>query len=205
MKPALIPVVLCAMLGVGSQAAVIFFDDFDSSLPATTLNAAVPGWTTTDGTVDYVKSGSFGITCFGGVGGCIDLDGSTSDAATPFETKASFSIMPGTFYVLSFRLSGNQRGGSTDTVSYAFGDLSGTVGPLAPTDPFGFYSFSFFATKAGSSTIRFANAGGDNIGAILDDVKLEAIRKGGGEVPEPSSFALLGAGVMGLLARRLRR
>lgn len=205
MKHLALTAALVAISATGSHAAIIFLDTFDSSLGMTTLNATVPGWTTTDGTIDYIKTGDFGITCSGGVGGCIDLDGSTSNAATPFETTTSFAINPGNFYVLTFRLSGNQRGGSSDSVTYAFGDLSGTIGPLAPSDPFGLYSFSFFATKAGSSTIRFANAGGDNFGAILDDVKLEAIPKEGGEVPEPSSFALLGLGIVGLAARKFRR
>jgi hypothetical protein len=185
-------------------AAILFFDDFDSSLPATTLNADVPGWTTTAGTVDYIKSGGFGIACVGGTGGCIDLDGSTFDAATPFETATSFPIVAGRFYKLSFRLSGNQRGGASDTVTYEFGDLSGSVGPLASADPYTLYSDTFFATADSSSTIRFANAGGDNFGAILDDVTLEETIKGGG-VPEPSSFALLGLGIVALVARKFRR
>lgn len=193
------------MFATSSQAAIIFLDTFDTSLAATTLNAAVPGWATSDGTVDYIKSGGYGISCSGGVGGCIDLDGSTANAATPFETSTAFSINAGSFYVLTFWLSGNQRGAAADTVSYAFGDLAGTVGPLASSNPFTVYTFSFFATANSSSTIQFANAGGDNYGAILDAVKLQEIRKGGGEIPEPSSFALLGIGIVGLAVRKFRR
>ena len=189
-----------------ASAAILFSDNFDSSLGVTTLNAAVPGWTTTDGTVDYIKSGGYGITCVGATGGCIDLDGSTGDSASPFETSSSFSYVAGRFYTLSFRLSGNQRiRASTDIIDVEFGPISETIGPVSGADPFTLYTFSVFAMSSGSSTIRFANAGGDNVGAILDDVKLEETIKGGGEVPEPSSFALLGLGVVGLAARKFRR
>lgn len=201
MKKFLHLAVALAAVSVGSQAAVLFYDNFDSSLPVTTLNANVPGWMATNGAVDYVKSGSFAITCFGATGGCIDLDGSTGDAATPFETKSSFSFVTGRTYLLTFRLSGNQRGGAADTVQVNLGEISASIGPLIPTAGFAGYAYSFTATKMSSGTIQFSNAGGDNIGAILDEVKLEDVTKGG-EVPEPSSLALLGAGVAALVGRR---
>lgn len=200
MKHFILMTAVLAAVPAGSQAAVLFYDNFDSSLPATTLNANVPGWVATNGTVDYIKSGDFGITCFGATGGCIDLDGSSGDAATPFETKSSFSFVTGRTYRLTFRLSNNQRSGDTDTVLVKAGEIS-LIMTLLPDSLF-LYSWAFTASKMSTTTIQFSNGGGDNFGAILDEVKLEDITKGGGEVPEPSSLALLGAGVAALAARR---
>lgn len=64
-----------------TQAATILFqDDFDTDNATSVPNFnAFNNWTVSSGTVDYVRSGDFGISCVGGAGGCVDLDGSTAD------------------------------------------------------------------------------------------------------------------------------
>lgn len=182
------------------QAAVIFNDDFDSSLAASTLNADIPGWDELNGTVDYIKQGGYGLTCAGGTGGCIDLDGSTFDAAD-FTSTAIFNLIAGRTYTLSFDISGNQRVGS-DNISISFGGsvLNLTLSVGAP------YTTQQIVVTPGantSSAIVFSNQGGDNFGAILDNVVLD--EKIGGAVPEPSTLALMGiAGAAVLTLRRKR-
>lgn len=63
-----------------------------------------------------------------------------------------------------------------------------------------------FVVPAANTDIRvtFTNAGGDNVGAVLDNVQVSDF--GPAAVPDPASVALLTAGGLGLLARRrLRR
>lgn len=59
------------------------------------------------GTTDLISSGSQGITCVGGSGGCVDLDGST--AGTPASLLEYFFPGEAGHYSISFDLSGNQR------------------------------------------------------------------------------------------------
>lgn len=51
-------------------------------------------------------------------------------------------------------------------------------------------------------TLHFANVGGDNIGAILDDVSIRVTP--GGVIPESATWAMLiaGFGLVGMAARR---
>ncbi len=187
MKSKVLGLLTVGLLGAGAaQASVVFTDSFNYG-SSTVLNApdSLFGgvWVTTDGTVDYIAAppASFNSLCRG-TAGCIDLDGSTNNAGI-FSTAASFAA--GT-YTLDLTLYGNGRGGSDD-VTISLGNWSVTLAAIAAaSDVSGTYSFS---TTGG--VLRFANAGGDNIGAILSGVTLS-------RVPEPGSVALLGLGLLGL-------
>ncbi len=187
MKSKVLGLLTVGLLGAGAaQASVVFTDSFNYG-SSTVLNApdSLFGgvWVTTDGTVDYIAAppASFNSLCRG-TAGCIDLDGSTGNAGI-FSTVASFAA--GT-YTLDLTLYGNGRGGSDD-VTISLGNWSVTLASIAAaSDVSGTYSFS---TTGG--VLRFANAGGDNIGAILSGVTLS-------RVPEPGSVALLGLGLLGL-------
>lgn len=176
-----------------ASPVVVFFDDFNAEVPE--LNATLDHFGVSDGTVDVVANGSFGISCSGGSGNCVDLDGSTGNAGN----ITSFDIFgPGDF-VLSFDLSGNQRGGASDSVNVLFaGVLLDTI-TVAPSAPFTHYSYNM----SGSGHIRFETAGGDDLGPILDNVML---RTRDTAVPEPSTLAIVGSGLAALgLWRRRRR
>ena len=179
--------------------------------------------TVTDGTVDLIKSGDFGIGCKGGTGSCVDLDGSTSNAG--LTSSNSFTAAAGQKATLSFSLAGNQRGGPSDSVDARItfsAPTSGTWGATFGSTPFGpvtlsnasfvqltttmfsndaFQNFTLFFTPstATSFSFSFANAGGDNVGAILDDVSVSLA-----VVPEPASWAMMIAG-FGLVGAGLRR
>ena len=105
---------VCAAFSLSVNAGIIFESNFDTEAgPAgsSALNyTGFTNWTVSDGTVDVVAtSNPWGITCAGGTGKCVDLDGSTGDAGKL--TSDMLSLAAGD-YLLSFDISGNQRGGS---------------------------------------------------------------------------------------------
>lgn len=179
-------VALMAAAASPAGAAVVFLDDFNAETPQ--LNAAFDNWTVSSGTADVVASGTFSITCNVN---CVDLDGSTGNAGV-FTSNQTFG--PGNF-VLSFDLSGNQRGYAPDTVQIFYGATLLDTIVVASTDPFATHSYNV----SGSGQIRFENVGGDNVGAILDNVKLATA------VPEPSTLAMIGTGLAALGLWRRRR
>jgi hypothetical protein len=188
------------MLAVPSAfGATIFSDNFDASLPISTLNADVPGWDELNGTVDYLKSNAIqGIDCRGNAGGCIDLDGSTSNAAD-FTSTATFNLLAGNTYTLTYWFSGSQRSG-LNTLTVAFGGETNVHSDVPANAPYTLGTLIVTPLVNSSSQIVFSNAGGDNVGLVLDDVALDESTV----VPEPSALLLLGAGLAGLAVLRRR-
>jgi hypothetical protein len=134
----------------------------------------------------------------------VDLDGSTGDAGV-LTVSPAMALIPGA-YSLSFDIAGNQRGGSDVITILVFGSLSPAYnlafGSIATTSPFTTYSLPFLIPVFDPSVqFSFSNAGGDNVGMLLDDVRLDGPEQ---VVPEPASLLLLGTGLAGL-ARRARR
>lgn len=215
-----------AAFAAPASASVVYSNNFDAENGGNTaLNYnSFNGLTVSDGTVDLVKSGDYSITCAGGSGACVDLDGSTSNAG--LTSSGSYAFNAGDRVSLDFLFSGNQRGGANDafrisfdfasTVSgtygynssfYGSGDFgsfnAGLIGLTLPGISSGFpmtdFEFYFVADNAGSLAFTFEDLGSDNVGVIIDDVSLSI-----GAVPEPSAWAMmiLGFGVVGAAARR---
>jgi len=186
-------VALLASLALGSsfaQAAPVFSDNFDSYTGQ--LNwPGQGGWVVSEGTVDIIPVGTQ-FDFLPGNGKYVDLDGSTGNAGL---FTNSVSLLAGNTYTLSFDLAGNARGGS-ETVDVFFGTSSTTL-VVNQSDPFQTYSLSFSAITSGVVSFGFQNQGGNNIGALLDNVTVAA-------VPEPDTYAMLlaGLGLMGYVARR---
>lgn len=168
---------------------LVFADNFNSNTLG--LNKVPTGWTVTNGTVDIIGTGFYDLQP--GHGAYIDLDGSTSNAGI---LSTSLSLTAGVTYTAAFSLAGNQRNASTESVTVAFGDTS-FVYAMPSSQAFTTYSLAFTPSASGSFALSFSNAGGDNVGALLDNVSVTA-------VPEPQSLALLLAGVVvtGAVARR---
>lgn len=188
-----------------AQAAVVFDENFDDDAAASTLNfTGFDQFSVLEGSVDYIRSGGFGIACAGGSGGCVDLDGSTSSTPTSRFASTSLNFLTGVDYTLSFDLSGNQRGGASDTLRIIIdGLLDETIADIAPGAPFATYNFNFTAGADLSAAIVFLMAGtSDFIGPILDNVRLASAD--GREVPLPAAAPLLLFGLAGLYGARRR-
>lgn len=159
--------------------------------PSSVLNYnSFVNWDVTNGTVDLIQNGNqWGIVCSTG-SFCVDLDGSSGDAGI-LTSKDGFSAGK---YKVSFDLSGNQRSGPFDTVSVLFGAGSLLNQLILDWDE-NWHTYSFLVDLVDGDKLSFRNFGGDNVGAILDNVRVSA-------VPIPAAVWLFGSGLMGFLAMR---
>lgn len=194
LKSAFLVAAVASAFSVSAQAQTVFSDNFDSYTP-TILNWNPPpasGWTVTDGTVDLIGGIPPAFDFLPGNGNYIDLDGSTGNSGV---FANSVNLTGGTTYTLSFDLAGSHRT-STEFVSVNFGTSSTSFSPLSG-DPFSIRTLNFTPGSTGLYTFSFENRGGDNVGALLDNVSVTA-------VPEPESYAMImaGLGLMGFIVRR---
>ena len=113
---------------------------------------------------------------------CVDLDGTIFPPGIPaggkMETKVAFNLSRGMFRLM-FDLAGNQRGSvdpDADTTTVSVGSLFSKSFTLEPNDPFQTYMFDFFVATPTAARIVIdhteSDEGGDNVGNLLDNVKL---------------------------------
>lgn len=187
-------ILTAALLATSAQAQIVFSDDFEAN--SLGLNLTPAGWTITNGgTVDTLGPGLYSELC-GGIGKCLDMDGSTGLAGA---LSRSFSLTAGTTYTLSFDIAGNRRGAGTETGTVMLGTSTLNYSLADSVTAYQTMSLAFTPLTSGSYALSFANAGGDNYGAILDNVTLTAA------VPEPTSAALLLLGLSGVALLKRRR
>lgn len=181
---------LGAILCFGTaSAAPVFFDDFDaepgggdgaSGLSDINRTVFLENWVISDGSVDLVAQGDFGpVDCFGGVGKCVDLDGTTGNAG--IMTSRDIALQAGT-HRLELQLAGVSSNFANNGAPAAPNDLNITIAGLVDIDltlnqgdPFMLVSEDFIVTNPGIINLVLSHAGGDNHGAILDNVSISAV------------------------------
>jgi PEP-CTERM motif-containing protein len=209
---------LTAIAGLGlavgiaqtSQAAVLLSDNFDSDSPVSVLNFdAFINWTVDSGTVDYIRSGdSFGIVCVGGIGGCVDSDGTSNDAGR-LVSRETFSLPAFTPFAFSVEVSGNQRPGFSPADALTVGIVDATTLALIvsstctrlSSDPYSTCGITVLTGWPSALTFRafIEGAGADNVGAVFDNFVLTAEIA---QASEPVTLALFGIALVGLGFRR---
>jgi hypothetical protein len=202
-------VVVLGTVEGASAATIMFSDDFEYG-GGSVLNWTPPSppWDVFNGTIDYILNGNFGLSAASGAGqlaggsNFVDLDGSSSNAGELWTNVLGGVLTPGQEYTLSFILSGSQRG-TTETVEVGFG-TNAPLFNLSPgsSDPWTLHSTTF--TYVAGEELYFMNLGGDNLGALLDNVQITREDPTSPPIPEPATMALLGMGLVCASVRKLR-
>ncbi|MEH2451801.1 PEP-CTERM sorting domain-containing protein [Nostoc sp.] len=167
-----------------AASVVLLEDNFDTeNSGAGMLNYNnFTNWNVTDGTVDLIGSNNF-YNYLPNNGLYVDTDGS-SLMAGKLESKTTFGFNVGDILNLTFKLAGDQRNNGDNSVDVSLGSLFKETFTLPSTQNFTTFTRNITVTSATTAKLAFDGVGGDNIGLLLDDVKLTKTTS----VPEPTSI-----------------
>jgi len=229
LKQMLKSVLLLALLGFAGNAAVITNSGFESVsstvgfVNGLALNAlastqwdvysAIPGWSATSGQGIEVQYGSVIAPHTGNF--YVELEGDVPIGTPTNSTmQQSFALSAGN-YMLSFWYHPRTNTVGDNTIDASLFPAGSPGSPLFTTQAAGISSSipgwvqitqAFSVTTAGNYTLSFAAVGIDNgAGGFLDDISISS--SGIGVIPEPSTYALVGLGLLaaGLARRRFAR
>lgn len=145
----------------------LFYDNFDNDGLQLDQTTFIGGWVVSDGTVDLIGAPDF-YDALPGNGRYLDLDGSSNQAGT---LSRSLALVGGKTYTASFLLAGNPGAAETNVVEVGFGTVSTSFSLSAATVP-AVYAVNFTPATSGDYVLSFHNQGGDNYGALLDNVSV---------------------------------
>lgn len=153
-----------------SDANIIVYNNFNDENSSQGVNnyTAFQSWNVVGGCVDLHGNGFIDVQAGNGI--YVDLDGTCLTGGT-IESKTAYDLEPGN-YTLEFWLAGNQRINAPDTVDVSLGTLYEEVIVLPRTQQFRLFTRSIVVTTATSARLSFHNRGGDDQGALLDEVRL---------------------------------
>lgn len=208
MRRILLAAAAFAAFSAPAHAVTVFSDTFDGEAGGTTVTnyTNFAKWDVAAGSVDLLRDpNQFGITCSGGAGSCVDLNGSSGQPGL-IVTKQSFDYNAGDVITVSFDLSGSQRSATHGLVlGIAFDNgfaFESDPFDLGADEPFGSFASAFSEDYTGQFQLYFYGTpfpdDPSNIGVILDNVSIDVAA-----VPEPASWAMMIAG-FGLVGGALR-
>ncbi len=177
-------------------------DDFDNESAGLNYNRFA-NWDVIGGSVDSINSGNYDINCESGNGICLDLDGSSGNAGE-LVSKESFS--PG-IYTMQFSFSGHRQPlDGIDSVIVSLGDFT-ELFEIDSSDTFTTINRIANVDSVGDKLI-FSHLGGDNYGAILDNVIVSLsslpVPDEPESIPVPATFWLFASGFLSLFGTRRR-
>ncbi|WP_460207551.1 PEP-CTERM sorting domain-containing protein [Scytonema sp. NUACC21] len=191
------------MSSFATAATIYLQDNFDTEgtgIPQ--LNYGnFANWNVVNGSVDLIGKGlsstSFDFLPSNGL--YVDMDGSTYKAGK-LESKTTFIFNPGEIINLSFKLAGTQRiDNKNNSVIVSLGSLFTETFSLPASQGFQSFTRNVTITSASNGKLVFEGTGNDNIGMLLDDVKLSVTSPNTTLVPEPGSMlGLLTVGAFGM-------
>lgn len=151
-------------------ATVLVQDRFNDENGGVGVNnwTAFEHWEVLAGCVDLHGNGFFDVQR--GHGLYIDLDGTCKEGGT-IHSRAEFQLDAGD-YVIEFWLAGNQRIERPDTVLVSLGDLHEEEIVLPQKQPFTLFTRPVTVGAPTQARLRFQNLGGDDQGALLDEVRV---------------------------------
>ncbi len=193
-----------ALLALNASAGtLVFSDNFAGDTLAlgvtdASTNNLLPNWNIVAGNVDVI--GSDGVNSFydfyPGMGKYLDLDGTGQPSNAKIQTVASFG--PGE-YTLTFDLGNNPGGGASQNDLDVYLGTTLIAHLMTSGSPaLAHESFTFSSLASGN--LSFTQGGpADQQGSILGNVQMMTA------TPEPGTFAVLGAGLVGLGLLRRRK
>jgi hypothetical protein len=191
------------LLTNGSFESGAFVNQGNDTMSLAAGSTVITGWTVVTDTTAWIgATNPFGLSASNG---SFFLDLTNYQAGAPFAGMTqTVATTPGAIYSLSFDLGSSTRWGRPDSITASAGGTSQTF--IAPStggnNDWQSVSMQFIASSA-STTVRLQGASGINyIG--LDNADVEFV-SGPTPVPEPTTLALLGLGLVGLAAWRSRR